>query len=359
MAKTTAKKSTNKGVDAVCAAELTDVGQLREENQDHCRSGAVGKVLIYTVCDGMGGHAGGRQASQLAVETLFQRFKKSRKRDLSARLVAAIEEANTAVWEASISQPSLRGMGTTCVTLMVQIESKTAWIAHVGDSRCYRSRGSQLQLMTRDHTVVQRMLDDGLLTREQAEHHPHSNVIARSLGGEETVDVEISDPIDLVDGDMYLLCSDGLTNMVPEREIALLLWGSPVEQIASDLVNQANAAGGTDNITVSLFQIGDRVDRPPEFEFLHPARKPSPELESMMSRDTRRAEAMTTPVPAVSGESEALPDEGPDLSETKREPSGELTRIPGPAPVILTSLLLAFLLGLAFLIVLWIAKGSA
>lgn len=357
MAKTTAKNGLKNGRLRVSAAELSDVGQLREENQDYCRSGAVGKLLVYTVCDGMGGHAGGRQASQLAVQTLFERFKKGRKRDYGARLVAAIEDANAAVWDASISDPSLRGMGTTCVTLLVHPQSKKLWIAHVGDSRCYRSRGSQLQLMTRDHTVVQRMLDDGLLTREQAEHHPHSNVIARSLGGEETVDVEISDPIDLVEGDMYLLCSDGLTNMVPEREIALLLWGSPVDQIATDLVNQANSAGGTDNITVSLIQVGERVDRPSEFEFLHPARKPSPEIASMMARDNRRAEAMTTPVPAVSEECDAAIDE-PKL-EARRRPSGELTRIPGPAPVLLTSLLLAFVFGLAIVIVLWIAKGSA
>ena len=280
-------------------SELSDTGRTREENQDHVFSAQLKGGTLLSVCDGMGGHAGGRQASHLAMERLFQVFKKSPRKDTSMRLEDALSEANTAVWKTASRKKALRGMGTTCVALFIDDATNVAHVAHVGDSRCYLSRGSRLQLITRDHTVVQRMLDDGLLTREQAEHHPHSNVIARSLGGDKTVDVDVSAPITLEEGDLFLLCSDGLTGLVAEQEIAELLWSDDLDTTCQTLVDLANANGGTDNITVQLVSYGVRPKRPEHFEFLHPARKPSPEIVAMLDRDYQRHEKETSPVPAV------------------------------------------------------------
>lgn len=280
-------------------AELTDIGMIREENQDHVFHEKMKNGYLCVVCDGMGGHAGGRTASRLAMEALFHTFRKSRSTNVRKCLGEALVAANSAVWKMANKKRALNGMGTTCVALFVDEAEGTASTAHVGDSRCYLSRGTRLQLITRDHTVVQRMLDDGLLTREQAEHHPHANVIARSLGGDQTVDVDLSESIALEEGDLFLLCSDGLTGLVPERDIVEALWSDDLDASCQSLIDLANENGGTDNVTVQLIAYGARPDRPEHFEFLHPARKPSPEIVAMLDRHHQRHEKETSPVPAV------------------------------------------------------------
>ena len=281
-------------------AELTDTGMIREENQDHVFHQKMKGGSLCAVCDGMGGHAGGRQASHLAMDALFQVFKKSVSSDIRKRLGESVVAANSAVWKMANKKRALHGMGTTCVALFVDETTSSAYVAHVGDSRCYLSRGTRFQLITRDHTVVQRMLDDGLLTREQAEHHPHANVIARSLGGAQTVDVDVSEAIPLDEGDLFLLCSDGLTGLVSEKDIVELLWSKDLDVACQALIDLANESGGTDNVTAQLVSYGARPKQPEHFEFLHPARKPSPEIRAMLDRHHQRHENETSPVRAVS-----------------------------------------------------------
>lgn len=344
---------------AITILEATDVGQLRDENQDHVAHRQWQGLSLCVVCDGMGGHLGGRRASRLAMESLFTAFEESGEDDLRARLCVAVEAANHAVWEVANSDPEVAGMGTTCVALLVDQREAVAHIAHVGDSRCYLSRGDELRLLTRDHTVVQRMLDDGLLTRDQAEHHPHSNVIARSLGGERTVDVELNAaPLPIEEGDLFLLCSDGLTGMVTELAVARLLWIGGLEESAARLIDAANDSGGTDNITVQLVQAGERAEPPEHFRLLHPTRRPSAELRGLLLQDNETRPARIVPELEASECDEAL-DEPPAPAPPQRlrrprDPNlPRLPRAPAPAAVWLG---LGGVFTLALAIVLWVAQ---
>jgi len=255
-------------------AEKTDVGRVRTENQDSCGSYCSKSIQLLVVCDGMGGHAGGSTASRLAVETVVATIKEDNKsNDYSSLIDNAIEEANRVVFETAQSDASLRGMGTTCVVLLIAKKASSAYVAHVGDSRIYLARGEEYARLTKDHTMVQRMVDDGILTEEQAAGHPHANVISRSLGSGMTVDVEQPDvPIELQNGDIFLLCSDGLTGPVTDDEMARLVWEYDLEEACDRLVRLANARGGEDNTTVQLLRFGSRPKLPTSATLVQPGR---------------------------------------------------------------------------------------
>jgi PPM family protein phosphatase len=217
----------------------TDIGRVRERNED--------SILIapplYVVADGMGGHRGGQVASRVALETL-----ESLASEGSGTLPENVHGANKAVWDRSVEDERLAGMGTTLTG--AQIDGASALIAHVGDSRAYLLRDGELRQLTADHTLVARMVKSGEITEAEAEVHPHKNVLTRALGTDEEVEVD-EDSIALVDGDRLLLCSDGLTGMVTEDQIQAILENSDQPQQAADrLVKAANRAGGIDNITV-------------------------------------------------------------------------------------------------------------
>ncbi len=232
-------------------AAATDIGHVREQNEDRY---LVAEPVV-AVADGMGGHLGGEVAAQLAVETLERLTALG-----GGSLAERVREANRVVWERSSSDPAVAGMGTTLTA--AELGEGRARIAHVGDSRAYRFRAGELERLTEDHTVVHELVHEGRLTEEQAEVHPYRNVLTRVLGAEPTVRVDELEA-DLRPGDRLLLCSDGLTTMVPERRIARILAEEPDPRAAARrLVDEANAAGGVDNVTVVLVDVEGGDDDP-------------------------------------------------------------------------------------------------
>ncbi len=243
------------------ACGLSDVGLTRSHNEDYFEIDPEHQV--YVVADGMGGHSHGEVASRIAVkairdfvdqtadhDTTWPFAYDSRLKRHSNRLKAAIRIAHDKVLRAIRKDGSLVGMGTTVVGVLV--DDSTAAVAHVGDSRVYRMRDGHLDLLTQDHTWVNEQVVAGYLSEEQARAHPLKNVVTRALGGEADVLVDVREfPIEA--GDMFLLCSDGLTTMLPDEEIEKhVKSGSPPDQICRSLVRDANARGGLDNITVVL-----------------------------------------------------------------------------------------------------------
>jgi len=235
-------------------ASSTDVGRVRSVNQDaygEFESASRGLRLLI-VADGMGGHRAGEVASAIAIAAAGEVFETSSE-PADELLCSALSTANARIFEAACEDASLAGMGTTGVALVLTGESR-CFIAHVGDSRAYRLRGDELEQLTDDHSVVGELVKRGQLTPEQARVHPQSNEILRALGTQANVEVELT-PIEVEAGDRLLLCSDGLSGMLPDPKIAEILSQCAPAEAVSTLVDLANDAGGTDNITVQIAEI--------------------------------------------------------------------------------------------------------
>jgi protein phosphatase len=234
-------------------ASLTDVGRRRASNQD-----AFGELMaasgarLLVVADGMGGHAGGATASRVAVEIIEEVVGRSTEAP-ETLLRAALETANSRVHEEAQKDASLSGMGTTGVALLFQPDG-SAWVAHVGDSRAYRLRDGKLEQLTPDHSLVAELERRGMITAEEAQAHPRRNEVLRSIGVEPEVEVDVAQ-VDARPGDQYLLCSDGLSGVVNDDEIAAELLRAPPEVAARRLVDAANERGGPDNITVQIARV--------------------------------------------------------------------------------------------------------
>jgi protein phosphatase len=241
----------------------TDVGRQRDNNEDALGHIAIGALDVVLVCDGMGGHEGGETASALAVDTITRSFQRETSEAIAERIRQAVTAANAAVYTAAQSTNTLKGMGTTCVLLVTNKATNQAWIGHVGDSRCYRlaADGSFAQV-TKDHSRVQEMVDAGWINKDEAAKSDVKNVITRAVGIDKTVAVDISGPHVLTNGDRYLLCSDGLTDMVTDDDLARILATCAAPQAAAErLVDIANEHGGFDNITVCVAGYGKRKPR--------------------------------------------------------------------------------------------------
>jgi len=227
----------------------TDIGRARERNED----AFLVREPLFVVADGMGGHPHGDVASRIAVQTLEDVA--GRPADGAKELTDGIRRANRRILEEGASDRSLRGMGTTVTAILA--DASKAHLAHVGDSRAYLLRDGALQQLSEDHTLVQRMVREGKLSAAEASRHPQRNVLTRVLGVEEPLDVDVL-TLDLHPGDRLLLCSDGLTNMVAERDLQEILEREPDPQGAADaLVEGANRGGGDDNITVIVLDVRD------------------------------------------------------------------------------------------------------
>lgn len=252
--------------------QRTHVGMQRQENQDSMGhfEGPLGQLFV--VCDGMGGHAGGQIASSMAVDTIGQTFATlSPQTSPEDALRQTIESANNAIHQRSQVDPNLRTMGTTCVAMLVPPGGELGFIAHVGDSRIYRIRDGQIERMTRDHTAVQHLIDQGLLTEDQAANHPRSHVINRSLGVLDAVEVDVArEPLRFRDGDRILLCTDGLTTMIEDLDIYRFVAENPLQSACSELIEVSNARGGYDNVTVQLVQVGEPLPLGSAVEMLKP-----------------------------------------------------------------------------------------
>ena len=223
-------------------AALSDVGREREGNEDSF----LDKPPLFAVADGMGGAQAGEVASEIAVETL------AAVGDADG-LKPAIEAANERVHTQAKGDRALEGMGTTVTAAWV--EPHTVTIAHVGDSRAYRMREGTLEQLTEDHSLVGGLVRMGSITPAEAEEHPQRSVILRAVGVQPEVEVDVNEH-DVAAGDVYLLCSDGLSGMVRDEVIeATLALDAPLADVAAMLIELANASGGRDNITVVLFRV--------------------------------------------------------------------------------------------------------
>lgn len=243
-------------------AAKTDIGMVRDTNQDAYDSGELpGGVTWAVVCDGMGGAAGGSIASSTAVKTISEQISSRYRDGMTANsirnlLISAVTAANVKIFDLSEANMALRGMGTTVVAAI--ITEHTAYVAHVGDSRAYCIENNKIFQLTRDHSMVQEMVDNGEITPEQAREHPKKNIITRALGVEETVNIDFCEQ-QLENGDILLLCTDGLTNYIEDDEVLQLCTDrlsdceesdDSYSEIAKVLVDKANRNGGGDNITV-------------------------------------------------------------------------------------------------------------
>jgi protein phosphatase len=229
----------------------TDTGLQRRENEDS----ALAQAPVFVVADGMGGAQAGEVASRIAVEAFARELPSSGTPE--QRLVARVHEANKRIFDVSRSERERAGMGTTLTAAYLADSNLT--IAHVGDSRAYLMRDGSLRRLTQDHSLVDELVRRGKLTEEQAAEHPQRSIITRALGPEPEVDVDTwTYPVRA--GDVLLLCSDGLTSMVSEDRVAEIIASADSLKIAAQaLIDEANAAGGRDNITVVLFRI-EEVD---------------------------------------------------------------------------------------------------
>lgn len=233
---------------------ITDVGMVRQVNQDYVYTtdNPLGPLPnLFVVADGMGGHQAGDYASKYTVEVLQRELKQSHEDDVEKALVKAIKTANREIIKKASQDPHLKGMGTTVVA--ATIVNQMMYFANVGDSRLYLINQGIIQL-TKDHSLVEEMVRMGEISRDDARNHPDKNIITRALGAGRDVDVDFFD-IRLTPGDILLLCSDGLSNMVADEDIRRVIRTSEtLEETGCRLVSMANDNGGRDNIAVILVE---------------------------------------------------------------------------------------------------------
>lgn len=230
---------------------LTDPGQVRESNEDAVRWDEAGGWVL--LADGMGGHMAGEVASRLAIETLAEYLPLQGEKAPASMLDAAVAEANARIHQQSRSDVRYHNMGTTLVAGLFQDDTLIA--AHVGDSRLYRYRDGVLQQLSHDHSLVQELVDEGMMSPADAAESQYRNVITRALGLDQRVEVDVQQH-PLQAGDLYLFCSDGLSDMLGDEELARLLPDEDLVQLAQRLVDEANMRGGKDNISVILVRVG-------------------------------------------------------------------------------------------------------
>jgi protein phosphatase len=261
-------------------AVLTDTGRRRLGNED----AYVVEPPLFVIADGMGGARAGEIAAGLAA-TAFEEAA-SETRDETA-LESIIADANRRIWERSLADPATAGMGTTITVALVDEPGGRITLGHVGDSRAYRVRDGEIEQITTDHSLVAELVQSGVLTPEEAERHPQRSAITRALGTEAAVEPDIF-TIEAEVDDLFLLCSDGLSDMLTDREMATAIAtaGADPERAAETLVRAANARGGEDNVTVVLFEMiaGDASSEPATTSVLEP--EPQPETDGDQGLDT-------------------------------------------------------------------------
>lgn len=230
----------------------SDIGRERRINEDfYYVSEPNSKIKLYIIADGMGGYKGGEIASKVATESIkkyiYENFENSKvsREEIVKMIGKAIKFANTQVFEESKKKTDLEGMGTTLDVCLIY--GGKLYVGHIGDSRVYRIRKNFLRRITKDHSYVQKLIEDGTITKEEAYHHPKKNMLIKALGCEESVEPDIYVKTFLAN-DILLMCTDGLTNMIKEDEIYNIIKENP-EEATNKLIEKANYNGGLDNIT--------------------------------------------------------------------------------------------------------------
>lgn len=242
-------------------ASLTDVGHQRGNNEDSylywepdSDEDFQRKGRLAIVADGMGGYEGGQEASRLAVDTVRQIYDEAFGNDPQARLIEAFAVAHERIQSYADEHPELHGMGTTCTALAVL--GRQLYFAHVGDSRLYLVRGSEISRLTRDHSYVGRLVETGVVRSEDAESHPQRHILTAALGSGRDVAADTSgQPLLLQEGDTLVLCTDGLWGLVSQQEVAGVVSGNSPADSCRELVKLALQRGGPDNITVQILRV--------------------------------------------------------------------------------------------------------
>jgi PPM family protein phosphatase len=304
------------GLRIVEEAGLTDVGRQRHTNEDRFYEAAP----LFAVADGMGGARAGEVASQIAVDEFAEQGDTSGSPE--DRLATIVRSANRKIYDLSQSDESRAGMGTTLTAALVSDQEVS--LGHVGDSRAYRFRDDELERLTQDHSLVEELMRMGKLSPEDAESDPRRSIITRALGPEPDVEVETC-TYPAKDGDVYLICSDGLTGMLPEERVAEILRArSSLEQAAKALVDDANARGGKDNITVLLFKLAEEVKEGTDVE--------SDTLSGSEDPEPAAAPAAGDTVVLSHEEAEAERAKAATATVTRPAPQPPPPRRPGPPP---------------------------
>jgi protein phosphatase len=231
-------------------------GLKREENEDALGVFEVDGGLLVVVCDGLGGNKGGKTASHTAVEIIYRSFRNLKISNYLERINATIQEANCAILRQSLNESHLSGMATTAEVLF--FSDSTAYWGHVGDSRIYLFKNDKLEKLTKDHTFIQKLLDEGMLTLKSAETFPDKNVLTRALGGISKLEVD-SDKLkfDHNDNCFILICTDGVTTTIPDTEIEEILSLKDHEEISNKLSSLVEERGAPDNFTYVLISKND------------------------------------------------------------------------------------------------------
>ena len=229
------------------------IGLKRSNNEDAIGIYEVDGGLLAIVCDGLGGNNAGEIASGLCVEVIYNSFRDSGEQDYLKRIKDSIEAANKRIKEESSKQDMYDGMATTAEILF--IKEKTAYWGHVGDSRIYNLKNGKLKQLTKDHSLIQKLIDDGYLTLNQAETHPNKNIIMRALGDSDSVEIDLS-KLKLVPSDSYkfLVCTDGVTNVINNDELEKLLGNKDSGNIAENLTSLIEKRGAPDNFSFIILE---------------------------------------------------------------------------------------------------------
>ncbi|MCM1544364.1 MAG: Stp1/IreP family PP2C-type Ser/Thr phosphatase [Ruminococcus sp.] len=239
----------------------SDVGMRRRNNEDSFRFGSFEDGVVWAVvCDGMGGAAGGQTASMLACDMVGSKIQKCYNKSMTDfsienLLLSAITTANVTVFDRAEVDEVLHGMGTTIVACV--IKNGVACIAHVGDSRAYHISKSEIKQITKDHSLVQQMLDNGQITKEQFDNHPNKNIITRALGINESIEIDF-DTVELQENEAIVLCTDGLSGCVSDEQMLSIYQNTSIDELSSKYIEAANQNGGHDNITVVAIEYCER-----------------------------------------------------------------------------------------------------
>ena len=337
---------------AVEYAERSDPGRDPEKqvNEDSCGHRETRFGHLCVVCDGMGGHAGGREASELALATIFEVFDQAAAGTPPGQVLkTSIEEASRRINVMRISEVAMGRPGSTAVAVLLHAQGTE--VAHVGDSRAYLVHEGQIFRISRDHSIVQELVDRGLLTPQQATHHPDANRITRALGMATDVEAELRpEPVRHVPGDSFILCSDGLSDLVEDHEILGIVGSEPAAQAVGKLVDMANARGGHDNITVVVLRAREAAQTPAAV--VAPTIAQTTALPSAtqapvtipnsppagMERTDRATEPLLAPPPAAAPAPAVIP---PAPEEPSPPSSHELPARHGARPAVVIAVVLA------------------
>jgi len=336
----------------------TDPGRdpNKQVNEDSAFARETAHGYLAVVCDGMGGHVGGKEASSLAIETIFATFDHAPPTAMPPEVIGeSIRQANRAIFEKGTNVPELKGMGSTCVAILAH--PRGTEIAHVGDSRVYLMTQGQVYQVTKDHSLVQRLVDANMLTPEEASNHPSANQITNALGMRPDVEVEVRpQPLYPQPGDTFVLCSDGLSDEVGPQDILGILAPFPTCDVAArQLIDLANARGGHDNITVIVVRFPGGAALPNSAGVATPVAMPVAPVIQTAEMPILSAQQSTAPVhpQTVQNPVSAHPAPAPPPAYSPAPTPIEPPKKKGGGGIIIAILLVLVLLGAAAGLTIW------